>query len=236
MTNFSGIKSILFDMDGTLIKHTWQYHQITAALFEAFAEELSPLTNEEFYEVFWTKNVDMWYMMIDGVIDGDTAQVYSYINTLRHFKLDESLAPKMVETWVALVLEEAAPFEDTIHVLNTLREKYTLGIVTNGFTTMQRSKIRHYNLAQHVDFTMVSEEVGYHKPDSRIFDAALKRAGDIAPRQAVFIGDNLQTDIAGALDTGIHPVWINNQNGNTRPDGVTVIERLSDLLPLLMPA
>ncbi len=236
MKDFSGIKSILFDMDGTLIKHTWQYHQITAALFEAFAEELSPLTSEEFYEVFWTKNVDMWYMMIDGVIDGDTAQVYSYINTLRHFKLDESLAPKMVEAWVQLVLNEAAPFDDTIHVLNTLREKYTLGIVTNGFTTMQRSKIRHYNLAQYVDFTMVSEEVGYHKPDTRIFDAALKQAGDVPPRQAVFIGDNLQTDIAGALNTGIHPVWIHNKNGNSPPDGVTVIERLSDLLPLLMPS
>ncbi len=233
MKDFSGIKSILFDMDGTLIKHTWQYHEITTALFDAFAEKLAPFTGEQFYEVFWSKNFDMWYMMLDGVIDGDTAQVYSYINTLRHLKLDESLAPQMVDVWVQLVLKEAAPFDDTIHVLNTLREKYTLGIVTNGFATMQRAKIQHYNLAQHVDFTMVSEEIGYHKPDPRIFDAALKQAGDISPQQAIFIGDNLQTDIAGALNTGIHPVWIAG-NGYTPPDGVTVIERLSDLLPLLM--
>ena len=222
-------------MDGTLIKHTWQYHQITDALFEQFAEHLAPLTNEQFYEIFWPKNYDMWYMMVDGVVDGDTAQVYSYINTLRYLKLDESLAPKMVDTWIELVLKEAIPFEDTFSVLDALRSRYTIGIVTNGFTSMQRTKIDRYQLADHVDFTMVSEETGFHKPDTRIFELALQRGGNCLPEEAVFVGDNPQTDIAGALKTGIHPVWVAS-NGQTPPAGVTTIQHLSELLAQLMPA
>jgi len=230
----SPIKAILFDMDGTLIKHTWQYEDITIALFDRFADALSPLTRDEFYEVFWQKNVDMWYMMIDGAIDGDTAQRYSYINTLRALGKNTALADKMVSVWVSLVLAEASPFEDTFSVLAALRQKYTVGIVTNGFSTMQRAKINHYGLDAHVDFSMVSEEVGFHKPDVRIFKAALHRAGDILPDEAVFIGDNLDTDITGALACGIHAVWVKNGNGNTAPPtGVATIESLTDLLALL---
>lgn len=235
MNTLSDIKLILFDMDGTLIKHTWQYHQITDALFEQFADKLSPLTSEKFYDIFWPKNYDMWYMMVDGIIDGDTAQIYSYINTLRFLKMDETLAPKMVDAWIQLVLKEAIPFEDTFSVLDTLRSRYTLGIVTNGFTSMQRTKIDRYGLADHVDFTIVSEEVGFHKPDTRIFEAALKHAGNFAPTNAIFIGDNPHTDITGALNTGIHPVWVEN-NSQTPPSGVTTIQQLSDLLGMLMPA
>lgn len=231
--NQSPIKAILFDMDGTLIKHTWQYEQITSALFEKFADALAPVTRDEFYSVFWTKNVDMWYMMIDGAIDGDTAQRYSYVNTLRALGKELTLADEMVAAWVKLVLAEASPFEDTFSVLETLRRKYTVGIVTNGFSTMQRAKINHYGLDDHVDFSLVSEEVGFHKPDVRIFEAALRRAGNVLPSQAVFIGDNLTTDIAGALASGIHPVWVAGTADGTPPDGVATIQSLTDLLALL---
>ncbi len=230
MIDVSPVKAILFDMDGTLIKHTWQYEEITSALFDRFAGALSPLTRTEFYEVFWAKNVDMWYMMIDGAVDGDTAQRYSYINTLRALGQAPALADEMVATWVSLVLDEASPFDDTFSVLDTLRRRYTLGIVTNGFSTMQRAKINHYQLDDHVDFSMVSEEVGFHKPDARIFEAALRQAGNIAPHQAVFIGDNLDTDISGAVNSGIQPVWVQGNAGEHPPAGVATIRRLTELL------
>lgn len=230
--DYAAITTIMFDMDGTLIRHTWKLEQITRALFDRFAGALAPVTHDEFYELFWSKNEDMWYMMVDGVLDGDTAARYSYVNTLRALGRDTGLAGAMADYWVELVLDEAAPFEDTFTVLDALRPHFTTGILTNGFTTLQRGKINRYGLAAHVDFTLVSEEAGYHKPDRRVFLKALEMAG-AGPEQTLYVGDNLVADIQGARQAGLQPILVDPQDDLTPPNGVPKIRRLSELLTLL---
>jgi HAD superfamily hydrolase (TIGR01549 family) len=146
---------------------------------------------------------------------------------------DESLADPMLDTWRDLVLEEAVPFSDTYKVLDAVRKNYATGILTNGFTQFQRQKIDKYNLADHVDFTLVSEEAGYHKPDPRVFVQALEMAGHANSSQTLYIGDNLVADIAGAQGAGITPVFMNAKNRGSPPDGVISIKKLSELLDLL---
>ncbi len=232
-TDFSHITTIIFDMDGTLIKHTWQLSKICEALFARFAKTLAPVTEEEFFDCFWSRNYDMWYMMVDGVLDGNTAAKYSYANTLRALGQDVNLAESMLNYWVELVLEEAIPFDDTFTVLDALRQKYTTGILTNGFIHLQRQKIERYNLAAHVGFSLVSEEAGYHKPDKRLFWEALKLAGDASPKETLYVGDNLEADIEGALEAGLMPIFINVEDNLESPNGVVKIKKLDELLILL---
>jgi len=231
--DYAHITTLIFDMDGTLIEHTWQLSQITEALFARFAGELAPVTHDQFFETFWSKNMDMWYMMVDGVIDGETAATYSYINTLRSLEKEVNLGQEMLAFWHSLVLEEAKPFADTFSVLRALQSRYTTGILTNGFTSLQRDKINKYNLADYVDFTLVSEEVGFHKPDRRIFLKALEMSGDASPQESLYVGDNLMSDVQGARDAGITPIFINPTNDLYPPEGIVKIQRLSELLKLL---
>jgi HAD superfamily hydrolase (TIGR01509 family) len=220
-------------MDGTLIRHTWQLSQICEALFARFADALAPVTQEEFFDCYWPKSADMWYMMVDGVLDGDTAAKYSYVSTLRALEQDVELAEPMLAYWIELVLDEAVPFDETFRVLDAVRRKYTTGILTNGFNNLQRPKIERHNLAAYVDFTLVSEEVGYHKPDKRIFLEALKLAGNALPEKTLYVGDNLVADIEGALGAGLKPVFMNANNDLEPPDGVIKIQQLGELLTLL---
>jgi putative hydrolase of the HAD superfamily len=233
LKDFSHITAVIFDMDGTLIRHTWRLSQLTETLFNRFAAELAPLTADEFFDVFWRKSEDTWYMMVDGVLDGATAGRYSYINTLRSLGKDTSLADTMLDTWQELMLAEAVPFDDTYTVLDTVRQNFTTGILTNGFIGMQRAKIERYNFADHVDFTLVSEEVGFHKPDKRVFLAALKMAGNAVPEQTLYLGDNISSDIEGALGAGLIPVFINPENDIDAPPDVVKIRSLSELLDIL---
>jgi putative hydrolase of the HAD superfamily len=166
-------------------------------------------------------------------LDGDTAARYSYVNTLRALGQDVNLAEPMLNYWAELVLNEAVPFEDTFTVLKAVKQKYTTGILTNGFIHLQRRKIEKYNFEAFVDFTLVSEEAGYHKPDRRVFFQALKMAGDKLPAEVLYIGDNLEADIKGALGAGLTPVFMDIKNNQTPPDGVVKIQRLSQLLSLL---
>lgn len=233
MIDFSEITTIIFDMDGTLIRHTWRLSQLTETLFNRFADELAPFTADEFFDVFWAKSDDTWAMMVDGVLDGETAAKYSYVNTLRSLGKDTGLAPVMLAAWQELVLAEAIPFDDTYMVLDAVRGKFTTGILTNGFIGLQRAKLERYNFEAHVDFTLVSEEVGYHKPDQRIFLAALKMAGNALPKQTLFVGDNLLTDIEGALAAGMIPILMNPGDDIDPPPGVVKISQLRELLALL---
>jgi 5'-nucleotidase len=139
----------------------------------------------------------------------------------------------MRDYWVELVLAEAVPFDDLEQVLNALRPQYVTGIVTNGFTTMQRAKIHHYQLDRLVDFCLVSEEAGAHKPDPRIFEQALQKAGNIRPERAIFVGDTLTSDIEGACRAGLQAVFINPRDDQTPPNGIAKIKKLSELLELI---
>ena len=132
-----------------------------------------------------------------------------------------------------MVLEEAVPFEDTYSVLDAVRKNYKTGILTNGFKVLQRQKINKYHLADHVDFTLVSEEAGYHKPDPEIFKQALNLADCALPAETLYVGDNPVTDIQGALNAGITPILMNAKSVFEPPDGVIKISRLTELLDLL---
>jgi putative hydrolase of the HAD superfamily len=139
----------------------------------------------------------------------------------------------MVDCWNELVLEEAIPFADTAVVMAAMRARYKVGILTNGFTTLQRRKIQRYGLDRQVDFTLVSEEAGYHKPDKRLFWAALKLAGEVPPEQTLFVGDSLVADIQGAQEAGLTPIFMKPEKDSASPPGVVTIQQLSELLALL---
>lgn len=231
--DFSQITTVIFDMDGTLIEHTWQLSRICSELFSRFADRLAPVTETEFFDCYWRKSTDLWFMMIDRIIDGETAARYGYINTLRALQQDVSLADSMLDAWQTLVLAEAVPFNDTYPVLEAVRQKFATGIVTNGFAHFQRQKIEKYQLANWVDFTLVSEEAGFHKPDPRIFAKALELAGRPQPQQTLYVGDSLEADVTGALAAGIIPIFFNVKNQVDPPIGVTSITTLAELLGLL---
>ena len=230
---FKHITTVIFDMDGTLIEHTWQLDRICQELYNSFAAKLAPVPEGEFFARYWEKSADMWHLMVDGVLDGETAAVYGYANTLRQLGLDEKLAKPMLNRWRELVLQEAVPFEETYTVLQTVRKKYTTGVLTNGFTVLQRQKIAKYRFADYVDFTLVSEEAGYHKPNPKIFEVALEMANCASPQETIYVGDNVVADVEGALAAGITPIFVDTKNNLEPPEGVTKIARLQELLSLL---
>ena len=88
------------------------------------------------------------------------------------------------------------------------------GIVTNGEAS-QRAKCRAAGLEQLASFIIVSEEIGYDKPDPRIFHDALVATGLKTPGQVMFIGDNPVADIHGAKCFGMKATWI--QRGRRYP-------------------
>ena len=109
------------------------------------------------------------------------------------------------------------------------------GIVTNGPSQMQRHKCQALGLDQIAPFIIVSEEVGYAKPDPRIFGDALEATGLAGGEQVMFVGDNPVTDIDGARRFGMQTAWV--RRGRQFPADLhppdRVVESVLEVQPLL---
>ena len=101
-------------------------------------------------------------------------------------------------------------YEETFSVLEALKDNYKLLLVTNGSPSLQWTKLRLTpELEPYFEGVIISGNIGYGKPNRRMFAAALELAG-AEPEEAVMVGDNLLTDIKGANEAGIRSIWINH--------------------------
>jgi putative hydrolase of the HAD superfamily len=120
-------------------------------------------------------------------------------------------------------------FPEVQPLLETLRQHYTLGVITNG-----NADVRRLGLADYFRFALCAEDLGIGKPDPAPFIEALKR-GEVEASAAVHVGDHPGDDIAGAQRAGLRAVWFNPQSkawaGEQAPDAE--IQRLSQLPEVL---
>ena len=197
------ISAVFFDLDETLIEHLWTGPEIIKGIYDAHAGVLDGIDPVAFGKTVWRKANDMWHMMYDGILPGEIARVYTFKNTLRELKLDTSAAESMGKTFESVMLESTRPSPGAADVLDALRDAgIATGIITNGYTMMQRRKIEHHGFGGQVDHILISEAVGAHKPDVRIFQAALS-AIDAKAEDVMHVGDHFVNDIEGALDAGL---------------------------------
>jgi len=123
-------------------------------------------------------------------------------------------------------------FDGVKETLVELMRSYELGVITNWESEdEQRRKVEHLGLQANFRYFIVSDSAGFEKPDPRIFEYACGLAG-VEPREAVFVGDRLDVDIAGAKAAGMRAVWFNHWGGSldgASPGPDAVIARFAEL-------
>ena len=124
-----------------------------------------------------------------------------------------------------------ALYPETLAVLEALRGRCRLGMLTNGAPRVQRDKIEAVGIEGYFDTVIVSGEVGVGKPGAKVFEIALRRLGAAASESAM-IGDSLGRDIAGANAAGIRSIWI-NRRGRPRDQDIRPDAEIANLNELL---
>jgi putative hydrolase of the HAD superfamily len=124
-------------------------------------------------------------------------------------------------------------FPDSVQTLEWLRQHgCRLALLTNGSAAAQRRKIETFGLERFFDAIFIEGEVGFGKPDHRVYQLALDRLSVRAP-DTWMVGDNLDWDVAQPKKLGISTVWVDlDGNGHSRlgtiqPD--RVVRKISDL-------
>ncbi len=96
-------------------------------------------------------------------------------------------------------------------VLAALKERYKIGIIANQALDA-RQRLEHHGIAEYIDLSIISAEVGFSKPHPILFREALYKA-EAQASECVMIGDKLTNDIAPAKALGFATVWIRQEWG-----------------------
>ena len=147
---------------------------------------------------------------------------------------DEAFGAELAERFPAERRKKPFIYDDTFKVLDELKGKYTLVLITNGSPDLQNTKLTITpELVPYFDQIIISGDYGRGKPDPGIFEHALERVG-LNKDEAIMVGDNLMTDVLGASRAGIKTVWINRhdkeRNEVVPTYEITHLEQLFEIL------
>lgn len=216
------IKAIIFDFDNTLAnRQDYADHE-----FRLFVKEHFPYLDENSIE-FECVVQDMvnW----DGF--GNSNKTYLAKQLVEKYKIDFDVNTYK-KWWVDHMLDYVSIYEDTIDVLEYLKPKYKLAILTNGGKKPQRGKVKLSGIESYMDYVIASGELHIHKPDTRIYQYVCEQL-QIQPEEAIFIGDTFSTDLLGAYRVGMKPIWICADKYRKSNGSVQRIYSLSELKNIL---
>lgn len=134
---------------------------------------------------------------------------------------EEALAFELADGYSAMHEASRCLMEGAFQALENMRSMdIRMAVITNGATEVQREKIHRFGLEHFFEFVLIDEEVGYSKPDVRIYEIALEKLA-LEPKDVWMVGDNLLWDVEGAQNLGIFAVW-NDYNQKGLPEDAAV--------------
>jgi HAD superfamily hydrolase (TIGR01509 family) len=233
------LDAVLFDWGDTLMRWAPDPDLLEAghaAGFAAIGRDLVPGITERFRDVY-----------LRAFFEPGVIEEIEYPGEVRRLFADFGVEISDDELLRFLDAEHdawapARTLASTTHaLLESLRDRgFKLALVSNAFDPPEllHRDLAQLGVAERLDVALFSSEVGRRKPDPLIFQAALERLG-VEPRAALFVGDTLATDVAGAAALGMRTcqaVWFRADDDETAPapdfqaftqmDVLTIAERL----------
>ena len=206
--------TILYDLDNTLLDFNFSQKR---AFFRAF-----PGRDEAFYQTFEAINRAQWKRLERGeaqraeILHERFARFFEKVGVAE----DPDAANARYVRELGKGCDIVAGIPETLDALAALG--CTLAVVTNGLADVQNPRLRESGLLPYFRCVLVSEEIGYVKPDPRIFQKAAALCGAAAPARVLVVGDSPTSDIAGGAAAGFDTCWYRHEE-LPLPEGCTPI-------------
>jgi len=231
-------RAVIFDLDDTLFDH---YHSVRAGLMavQKAYPDLQQRTLDDLTHTYVDLVESLHIKVLQGLLTLDQARIQRiqsfFLKYGRTLPADEAQTCANLYRGAYQAARQTVP--GAIALLEHLRTRVKIGIITNNASFEQREKLDFCKLTSLIDVLVISEEVGVIKPDPAIFAIALDRLACSAS-ETVMVGDAWNTDILGAYGVGIRPVWL-NRFGNICPDPsiattVTTFEPAAEITAILL--
>ncbi len=209
-------KLLIFDADETLFdfKKAEEY-----ALINALNEHGIDCNHEYHIPLYRKINIAIWQEFERGEITQKELKVERFRRFLK--AMDNNNNPKSFgDSFMDHLSQASFLFDGAEELVKTLSKKYRMIIVTNGLTRVQKHRIRESAIAHYFERIIISEEIGYAKPNPMIFTKGLEGIDLPTKSEMVMIGDSLTSDIPGGLNYGIDTILYNPTHKNYKDTGI----------------
>lgn len=200
---------IFFDLDRTLWHFDENSKQVLSSIYHFFELNNHILTVDQFMNDYQQINEELWAKYRNGEIEKEELRSERFHQTLIKHKVNSfKLAEQIGDYYLEHSPLQKTLLPHTIAVLNYLKDKYQLHIITNGFEETQLIKLKHSGLTNYFNQVVFSEKVGVKKPHPLIFKQAVKSAGANFTN-SIMIGDDYYADICGAQRVNMDSIYFN---------------------------
>ena len=220
------ITDIFFDLDHTL----WDFDTNSFLAFDKIFKSQYPTIDSKFFiEIYAPINQACWKLYQVDKITHDELRYQRLKQTfdLMNYSISDDAIYKIATDYITFLPDNNQLFKGAIEVLEYLKPKYHLHIITNGFAEVQDKKIANSGLKKYFNTITNSEMAGVKKPHSSIFNHALILA-ETNIKQSIMIGDSVDADVQGALDFGMEAILFDPNNQFP----LTGISRINQLIEL----
>ena len=227
-------KHLFFDLDRTL----WDFDAAAEVAFERIYEKynlksLGIPCAHEFHEVYHPLNERLWELYRENKITKDDLNRTRFLKPLEHYGIhDVELADHLSEDYVYWSPRIVRLVPGTMELLDYLKPKYHLHLITNGFQEVQHTKLSGSGLEPYFETLTVSEEVGVKKPNPEIFHYALRKA-NATTEESIVIGDEMAVDIDGARAAGIDQIFFNSNGKEVEGERTFEVKYLREIIEIL---
>ena len=232
-------KDLFVDFDDTLYDTYGNAVISLRETFDAYRLDRFFTDPQVFYDAYWSANIDLWTRYSHGEITRDYLIVERFRRPLsvgQGLEVTEPLCLEMSDKFLDFCSSKPGVIEGARELMDYLKQKgYRMHMCSNGFHEVQYKKLAACGFRDYFDTIILSEDAGVNKPSPLYFNYAFKVSG--ADRETtLMIGDNLQTDIQGALSAGIEALLFNRWQvsvGESAVKPTFVVDKLLDIKKLL---
>jgi YjjG family noncanonical pyrimidine nucleotidase len=224
---------LLFDADETL----FDFKKAEYEAFHLTCDKVEVPFSDELYAVYSKINDDLWKLLEKGGTTLAELKLERFRQFLVYLGLPEGevteKAPLMRDNYVEFLADQSFLMEGAVEVCRALSEKYTLYIITNGISRIQRKRFNASPLMEYITDLFISEEIGVAKPSSEYFDYVTAKIGESDRSKYLVIGDSLTSDMKGAVNYGVDSCFVNPKGVSTSLPVTYTVKKLTELCDFL---
>lgn len=202
-------RNIFIDLDDTVWDFTGNSRIVYRTLYDKFGYSRFFESFEQYIAIFERKNEELWAAYGMGDITKEELNIRRFSYPLTVAGADRpDLAGEYMNEALAMMPTMKGLVDGAYELLTYLRGKYRLYVLSNGFRELQYRKMESAGISEFFDRVILSEDIKVHKPNAAIFHFALS-ATQSSFEDSVMLGDNIETDIRGAMNAGIDQIYFN---------------------------